>query len=125
MLIEKTTLIQFDDVADRARILKNFEGEQQAALLAVLELMVSGDFLAMARAVVELKPGVPQFLAMPIYDIATELIDRQVLVNRYADGFKVRGAQACLMRMRGIPIGPESAFYPKFEVARAPLAAQA
>jgi hypothetical protein len=116
MLIEKTTVIEFDISADRARIMKNFSGAQKIALLAVLDLLVAGDFAAMARAVAEMEPGFADYLSMPVYEVARDILERDVQAKGYAEGYRVSKADAKRMLMRGIPVSPESAAYPKFGV---------
>lgn len=117
MLIEKTTLIQFDEVAERARITSVFKGEKQKALLDVLDLMESGDFLAMARAVVHMQESLLEFMAIPIQNIVTEVVDQRLSEMAYADGTRTEltAREQELYRMRGLPFCPRAVKYPYFK----------
>jgi hypothetical protein len=116
MFIEKTTLIQFDEIGERARIMSVFKGREQKNLLKALDLMLSGDFVALARAVVEMPEGIIEFMAMPVQDIIQDVVQQKMCEKGYAEGgrFKASAKELELLRMRGIPIGPEAAMYPRF-----------
>lgn len=117
MLIEKTTLSQFDEVAERARIMNVFKGERQKALLDVLDLMESGDFIAMARAVVHMKESLLEFMAIPIQGIITDVVEQRMSELAYADGerTKLTAREQELHSMRGLPFGPHAVKYPYFK----------
>ena len=127
MLIEKTTLIAFDEVAERKRILSVFMGQRQQHLLTALDLMVAGDFVALARAVVRTMPDdIIQYMAIPMQDVINGVIEQKVSETEYAEGtgVAVTVKQRELMGMRGIPLGKESTLYPRFSAfTPAPAAA--
>lgn len=116
MLIEKITLIQFDEIAERARILSVFKGRQQKNLLNALDLMVAGEFVALARAVVAMPEGILEFMAMPMQDIIVGVVNQKMGEKGYAEGgrFKYSAKEQELMSMRGVPTGQNAVMYPRF-----------
>lgn len=116
MLIEKTTLIQFDEVADRARILNVFKGRRQKDLLKALDLMVAGDFLALARAVAVMPEELLEYMAIPMQEIIVGVVNQKIGEKAYAEGgrLKTTAKERELMSMRGTPTGQNAVMYPRF-----------
>lgn len=116
MLIEKTTLIQFDEVTERARILNAFKGRRQKDLLKALDLMIAGDFVALARAVVAMPEGILEYRAMPMQEIISDVVGQKMSEKAYAEGGRLKASakDLALMSMRGIPTGKDAVMYPRF-----------
>lgn len=116
MLIEKTTLIQFDEVAERARIKRAYKGEKRDGLLAILDAFVGGDFAQMLRLAGRVDSAWLGSLAMPVVDILRDLNGQLAEQAALKGGAKASSAEKKLWAMRGIAFGPEAAAYPKFAV---------
>jgi hypothetical protein len=114
MLIEKVVLIQFDEVAERARIERAYKGAKGAALLAILDAFVAGDFAKMYLLARDADGEWLGHLAMPVsevlHDVHTHVAGQSADVRSatFSKAEQKRFAQ------RGIPFGPEAWDYPKF-----------
>lgn len=126
MFIQKITLIEFDEVAERERIMNVFKKKQQRDMLVVLDLMVAGDFEALAHYVKALDPKLHECLAMPIVAVVKDILERELLQHAIEDGytFKCTKRERTLMSMKGIPMGPEGAQFPRY-IAGLPAAPDA
>jgi len=129
MLIEKTTIISFDEVAERERILTVFKAKKYDAvrpkLLAILDDMVAGEWKEMLIKCIELSRDEREYLAIPISNIAQDLNDRVVRMGQVERHAKLDTETAKMLEMSGIPTGAIRADYPKFKVlptAAAPAA---
>lgn len=116
MLIEKVTLIDFDEATDRQRIMRSCKGAQLEALLAIMDAFVAGDFAKtyhLARATNSNWLG---YLAIPVSDVLHEIHDQIVKKAAAARGLKLSRADQKRLAQRGVPFGPEALNYPKFIV---------
>lgn len=116
MLIERVTLIQFDEVADRARISRTCPGVKGEVLLAIMDAFIAADFAQMYRLARAADPKLLGYLAMPVSDILHEVHDRVVKQAAAARGLKLSKVDQKKLAQRGIPFGPEALNYPKFYV---------
>lgn len=114
MLIEKVTLIQFDEVAERARIERAYKGAKAAALLAILEAFVAGDFAKMYRLAREADREWLGHLAMPVADVLNDVHSHVAGQSPGARSATFSRAEQKRFAQRGIPFGPEAWDYPKF-----------
>jgi hypothetical protein len=69
MQILKTTLIEFDEARERARIESNYEPRVRDKLLAVLDPFVKGDWAAALAAARGMPTGYVEFFHPVVFDI--------------------------------------------------------
>jgi hypothetical protein len=118
MFIEKTTLLEFDDVAERARINNVFKGDTRALLLAVLDAMVAGQWEEFRVLATTLPKDHLEFLAEPVFELARDLQELHKRREAYAGGYTVgRGKRLMLSQLMGVASGPESAHFPHFKLS--------
>jgi hypothetical protein len=116
MLIEKVTLIEFDEAAERARVERAYSGEKRTALLAILEAFVVGDFAKVFRLACATERAWLGDLAMPVTEVLHEVFSQATEKALATKRERIPPAQKKLLAMRGIPTGPEGLAYPKFFV---------
>jgi hypothetical protein len=118
MFIKKTTLLEFDDVAERARINQVFKGTTRGLLLAVLDAMVAGQWEQFRELAVGLPKDHVEFLAEPVFELAVELQEQRKRRAAYEGGATIDPAtRSMLSHMKGVALGPESANYPQLELS--------
>lgn len=69
--IEKTSLIAFDDVAERARITSVFKGADRVALLGLLDAVVAGDWDVLVSRAQALTRDQQEYMAEPVHEIVS------------------------------------------------------
>lgn len=122
ILIEKTTMIQFDEVAERERIETAFKGKSKAGirkdLLAILDAFVAGDLARCYKLVLLKDRHWLEYLNETIYDVIDgvhEQFGRQVkaveIKNKVA-----AGEREPLPDPIPFGYGFEGVAYPKFQV---------
>jgi hypothetical protein len=117
MLIEKTTLIEFDEAAERKRILTVFEGVTQKKMLAVLDAFVAGEWDAFVQNATGLPREMVEYLAEPVFEVAKDLRERAQRREAYTAGYAMDAQLRSLLSLtKGIAGGPESAQYPKYSL---------
>lgn len=125
MLIEKISLLEFDEVAERARINQVFKGTTRDLLLAVLDAMVAGQWEQFRALAIGLPKDHVEYLAEPVFELARDLQEQRKRRIAYADGYVANPATRLQMSpMTAIALGPESAHYPQFKLTdgQAPVA---
>lgn len=77
MLIERKSVIAFDEIQERERIGLNFEGEVRSKLLEILDAFVASEWSNAVRLVRTLDRSERDYLAPAIWDVLSEIKRRE------------------------------------------------
>lgn len=113
MKIEQTTLIQFDEQRERARLMKHFSGIPQVQLLAVLDAVEAEQWSLACDVFNEMPAETAGFLHPTIREL---LLDVKGQLHRKRAGEAASSVAAFnpLADFAGLPQGGEGDDYPKF-----------
>jgi hypothetical protein len=111
-----TRLVEFDEVAERARLLKNFKGGVRDTLVECLDEFVSQRFEDCQTTLVAMPKDWLEFLHPVLLDTMRAMRDRASRAHAYDAGAAARLAAnlRTLTDIEGTPLGPDSVEYPKF-----------
>lgn len=122
ILIEKTTVIQFDDVAERERIKTAFKGKSKAVirkdLLAILDAFVAGDLARCYKLVLLKDRHWLEYLDETIYAVIGDVhkqFEKQVRAVKIKND-AAAGEREPLPDPIPFGYGFEGVAYPKFQV---------
>jgi hypothetical protein len=94
MQILKTTLIQFDEIAERTRLKENFKGPLKTSLLAILDSFVTCDWVTCHERLRKLNRTELEYVNEVIYTVMRARFDRNTLLEAHPDGEGVAPEQA-------------------------------
>ncbi len=120
MLIERTTLLEFDEAAEALRLRESFSGEALETMLALLQSFSLGRFVDAAAKFQQL----PAKLSACVHPLMGEvLVDVVAQCHRQAHPERVAAQETVLSRgkrrglaLRGHVFGPAGLAYPRFKV---------
>lgn len=122
ILIEKTTMIRFDDVAERERIETAFKGKSKAGirkdLLAILDAFVAGDLARCYKLILLKDRHWLEYLDETIYKVigdVHEQFEKQVKAVKIKND-AAAGEREPLPESLPFGYGFETVAYPKFQV---------
>ncbi len=120
MKIEKTTLIEFDVVAERERIDSVFKGAERVALRTVVDRFELGEFEDLAREGVTWTREFAEFVHPVILGVLRDVTLRQHQVllasqGNFPEKHERSEREQMLLRLAGTPVGSDALSYPRFK----------
>jgi hypothetical protein len=85
MLIIKETLVQFDELAERARLDTAFNGATRNTLIKLLDQFVAGDWGGCLRILRSMSREELEYVHIDVFDMLKELSHRNLLLEAHLD----------------------------------------
>lgn len=113
--IEKILLIEFDEVRERQRLENSFKGRERKELLAILDAFIAGDWTGAMALTTGISRDMQEYLHPVVFDTLREMHATRLSAATYA-AMPAAPEFNQSIDFRGLPLGPEGALYPKFQI---------